>query len=192
MSNLTVSTIAAPSTSGNQISIPAPNVLYAPGHVLQVINTTLYTPTAVAIPNNATANTNIPDFFATITPKKTTSRILVQVRWFGELNPQTSNWNTMFGLKRNGTAVGVNPSTAGGATGISMAALGYYASDANSTPEMMFFDFYDTPNTISALTYQVYANSTETPTIYTNRTVASGGVNFEFGSSTITLWEIAA
>jgi hypothetical protein len=160
--------------------------------VLQVINTTLYTPTAVAIPNNATANTNIPDFFATITPKKTTSRILVQVRWFGELNPQTSNWNTMFGLKRNGTAVGVNPSTAGGATGISMAALGYYASDANSTPEMMFFDFYDTPNTISALTYQVYANSTETPTIYTNRTVASGGVNFEFGSSTITLWEIAA
>jgi len=192
MSNLTVSTIAAPSTSGNHISIPAPNVLYAPGHVLQVINTTLYTPTAVAIPNNATANTNIPDFFATITPKKTTSRILVQVRWFGELNPQTSNWNTMFGLKRNGTAVGVNPSTAGGATGISMAALGYYASDANSTPEMMFFDFYDTPNTISALTYQVYANSTETPTIYTNRTVASGGVNFEFGSSTITLWEIAA
>lgn len=192
MSNLTVSTISAPSTSGNQVSIPAPNVLYAPGHVIQVVNNTIYTPTAVAIPNNATANTNIPDFFAIITPKKTSSRIVVQVRWFGELSPQTSNWNTMFGLKRNGTAVGVNPNTAGGATGISMAALSYYASDAASTPEMMYFDFYDTPNSISALTYQVYANSTETPTIYTNRTVAAGGAGLEYGSSTITLWEIAA
>ena len=192
MSNLTVSTISAPSTSGNQVSIPAPNVLYAPGHVLQVINTTLYTPTAVAIPNNATANTNIPDFFATITPKRTTSRILVQVRWFGELSPQTANWDTMFGLKRNGTAVGVNPNTAGAATGISMAAIGYYASDANSTPEMMFFDFYDTPNTTSALTYQVYANCTGTPTIFTNRTVTASTAGYEYGSSTITLWEIAA
>lgn len=192
MSNLTVASLSAPSSSGNQISVPAPNVLYAPGHIIQVLNTTLYTPTAVAIPNNATANTNIPDFACIITPKSTASKVYVQVRWFGEISPQTSNWNTMFGLKRNGTAVGVNPSTAGGATGISMAALGYYASDANSTPEMMFFDFYDSPATTSAVTYQVYANSTETPTIFTNRTVTASSASFEYGSSTITLWEIAA
>jgi hypothetical protein len=98
----------------------------------------------------------------------------------------------MFGLKRNGTVVGVNPNTAGGATGISMAALSYYANDSNSTPEMMNFDFYDTPNTTSAITYQVYANNTGgTPTIYTNRTVAASSASYEYGASTITAWEIA-
>jgi hypothetical protein len=193
MSNLTVANLSAPASAGNRISVPAPNVLYAPGHIIQVLNTTLYTPTAVSIPNNATGNTNIPDFACTITPKSTSSRIYVQVRWFGELSPQTSNWDTMFGLKRNGVAVGVNPNTAGGATGISMAALGYYLSDANSTPEMMFFDFFDSPASTSALTYQVYANTTgSTPTIFTNRTVAAAAASYEYGSSTITLWEIAA
>ncbi len=191
MSNLTVATISGSVASGNKVTIPSGQVLYAPGHVIQFVNTTIYTPTAVAIPNNAVANTNIPDFNCTITPKHTSSKIYVMVRWFGELSPQTSNWNTMFGLKRNGTAVGVNPNTAGGATGISMGALSYYASDASSTPEMMYFDFYDTPNTTSPLTYQVYANSTETPTIYTNRTVSAGGAGLEYGSSTMTLWEIA-
>lgn len=193
MSNLTVASLSAPSSSGNQISVPAPNVLYAPGHVIQVLNTTLYTPTAVAIPNNATANTNIPDLACTITPKSTTSKVYVQVRWFGEISPQTSSWDSMFGLKRNGVAVGVNPSTGGAATGISMAAISYYASDANSTPEMVFFDFFDSPTSISALTYQVYANTVgSTPTIFTNRTVAAGGAGYEYGASTITLWEIAA
>jgi hypothetical protein len=97
----------------------------------------------------------------------------------------------MFGLKRNGTAVGVNPNTGGAATGISMGALSYFADDGNSTPETCNFDFWDTPNTTSALTYQVYANSTATPTIFTNRVVAAAGAAFEYGSSTITLWEIA-
>lgn len=191
MSNLTVSTISGSVASENKVSIPAGQVLYAPGHVIQVVNTTLYTPTAVAIPNNAVANTNIPDFACAITPKSTTSKVYVQVRWFGEFSLQTANWDSMFGLKRNGVAVGVNPSTAGGATGISMAALGYYASDASSTPEMMFFDFWDSPSSASTLTYQVYANSTAAITVYTNRTVTAGGVQYEYGSSTITLWEIA-
>jgi hypothetical protein len=191
MSNLTVNQLTASSAVTNLISVAAGDTVYSPGSVVQVVNTTIYTPTAVSIPIGATTNTNIPDFFATITPKKNTSRIYVQVRWFGELNPQTSNWDTMFGLKRNGTAVGVNPTQGGGATGISMAALGYYANDAATTPEMCNFDFWDTPNTTSALTYQVYANGSVASTLFTNRTVSASGASTEFGSSTITLWEIA-
>jgi hypothetical protein len=192
MSNLTVNQLTASSAVTNLISVASGDTVYSVGSVVQVVNTTLYTPTAVAIPAAAATNTNIPDFFATITPKKNTSRVYVQVRWFGEISPQTSNWDTMFGLKRNGTAVGVNPNTAGAATGISMAALAYYANDASSTPEMCSFDFWDSPNTTSALTYQVYANSLPaTATIVTNRTVTAGGSQFEYGSSTITLWEIA-
>jgi hypothetical protein len=160
--------------------------------VIQMAHTVLYTPTAVAIPGGAAINTNIPSFNVSITPKSASSRVYIQVRWFGELSIQTANWDSMFGLKRNGTAVGVNPNTAGGATGISMAAISYYASDGSSTPEMMNFDFYDTPNTTSATTYQVYMNCTSTAlTLYTNRTVTASAASYEYGSSTITAWEIA-
>lgn len=192
MSNLTVGTISGSVASGNKVTIPSGQVLYAPGHVIQVVNTTLYTPTSVSIPNNYQANTNIPDFSCIITPKSTTSKVLVQVRWFGEWSPQTVNWEAMFGLKRNGTPVGVNPSSQTGALGISMSALSYYASDAASTPEMMYFDFHDSPASTSTVTYQVYANcTTAASTLFTNRTVSAGATNFEYGSSTITLWEIA-
>jgi len=190
MSNLTVGQLSSNDPITNLITVASGDTVYSPGSVVQMVNNTIYVATAVAIPANAVANTNIPDFLASITPKKASSRIYVQVRWFGELSPQTANWDTMFGLKRDGSPVGVNPTATGGARGISMAALGYYASDAASTPEMMFFDFYDSPNTTSAVTYQVYANSTTTPTIFTNRSVTTGA-SHEFGSSSITLWEIA-
>ena len=191
MSTLRVNSISARLGSGT-VTVPAGNVLYAPGHVIQVVNTTIYTPTAVAIPVGAAVNTNIPDFTCTITPKSTTSKVLVQVRWFGEYSNQTINWDNMFGLKRNGSPVGVNPSTAGGATGITMGGLAYYASDANSTPEIMSFDFYDSPTSTSAVTYQVYANCTSAAyTLYTNRTVVASAASYEYGNSTITLWEIA-
>ena len=192
MSNLTVGQLSSNDPITNLITVASGDTVYSLGSVVQMVNNTIYTPTAVAIPNSAAANTNIPDFLASITPKKASSRIYVQVRWFGELSNQPSNWETMFGLKRNGVAVGVNPGTSTGASGIAMAAIGYYASDGATTPEMMFFDFYDSPNTTSAVTYQVYANTVGTaPTLYTNRTVVASGVNSEYGSSSITLWEIA-
>lgn len=192
MSRLVVGQLQAASPTTNLITVASGDTVYSPGSVVQMVNTTLYTPTSVSIPQAAATNTNIPDFACTITPKSASSRIYVQVRWFGELGNQTANWDTMFGLKRNGTPVGVNPSTAGGATGISMASLGYYANDGSSTPEMMFFDFYDSPATTSSVTYQVYANCTSaTFTLYTNRTVTASTASYEYGSSTITLWEIA-
>ena len=191
MSNLTVNQLTASSAVTNLISVAAGDTVYSPGSVVQVVNTTIYTPTAVSIPANYQANTNIPDFFAVITPKKNTSKVYVQVRWFGEWSIQTTNWDSMFGLKRNGTPVGVNPSSQTGASGITQSALGYYSNDGNSTPEMMYFDFWDSPNTTSALTYQVYANAIALTTLFTNRTVSAGATSYEYGSSTVTLWEIA-
>lgn len=191
MSRLVVGQLQAANPSTNLINVASGDTVYSPGSVVQMVNTTIYTPTAVSLPNNKEANTNITDFLCAITPKSTSSLVYVQVRWFGEISPQTQSWNTMFGLKRNGTPVGVNPNATSGtaAYGISMAALGYYASDAASTPEMLFLDFYDSPATTSAVTYQVYANTVgATATLYTNRTVGTAG---EYGSSTITLWEIA-
>lgn len=198
MSKLRVNEITHKTGAGD-IVVPTSNKIvgtdvgsvYAPGQVIQMVHTVITTPTSVSVPNNIQSNTNIPDLFCSITPKSASNRVYVQVRWFGEINPQTQNWNTMFGIKRDNIAIGVNPNATSGsaAYGISMAALGYYLSDAASTPEMLFFDFYDIPNTTSATVYQVYANTTgAAATIFTNRTVGTAG---EFGSSTITLWEIA-
>jgi hypothetical protein len=86
MSNLTVGRLSASDPITNRIDVAPGDTVYSPGSVVQMVNNTIYTPTAVAIPNNAVANTNIPDFLASITPKKSTSRIYVQVRWFGELS----------------------------------------------------------------------------------------------------------
>jgi hypothetical protein len=191
MSNLTVGTLTASSPTTHLINVAAGDTVYSPGSVVQVVSNTIYTPTSVVIPNAVATNTNIPDFFCSITPKSTSSRVLVQVRWFGELNAQTQSWNTMFGVKRNGNPVGVNPNATSGsaAYGITMPALSYYASDAASTPEMVFFEFYDSPASTATVTYQVYANTVgAAATLYTNRTVAAAG---EYGSSSVILWEIA-
>ncbi len=193
MSNLTVSTISGSAASGNKVTIPSGQVLHAPGHVIQFVTTKIVTPTAVAVPASATTFTDIPSFNATITPKSTTSLIYITVNWFGEFSPQTSVWNTMYNLKRNGTVITIpagSPSTTN-PVGISMAALSYYASDASSTPEMCAFQFIDTPASVSALTYQVCVVSAEAPTIYTNRTVTAGTGGLEYGASIITLMEIA-
>jgi hypothetical protein len=190
MSRLVVGQLQAADPVTHLVSVAAGDTVYSPGSVVQVVNTTIYTPTAISL-NGASNFVNIPNLSATITPKSASSRIYVTSRWFGESNPQNTNWDTTFGLRRNGTIVGQNPS-AGGLNGISMAALSYYADDGNSTPEMMYLDFWDTPATAAALTYQVYAASVNASTLFTNRTVGASGANFEYGSSTITLWEIAA
>jgi len=190
MSRLVVGQLQASDPVTNLISVAAGDTVYSPGSVVQVVNTTLYTPTSVGL-NGASNFVNIPSFAATITPKSASSRIYVTARWFGESSPQNTNWDTTFGLRRNGTVIGQNPS-AGGLNGISMAALSYYADDGNSTPEMMYLDFWDTPATTAALTYQVYAASFNPSTLFTNRTVGASGANYEYGSSTITLWEIAS
>lgn len=187
---LRLDTLTAPNGSGT-INIPAGNTLYAPGHVLQVVQTAITTPTSLSVPANVAAYTNIPDLTATITPKSVNSKVYVYVRWFGEFGVATSVWESMMGVKRNGTPIGYNTGGTGSSMGTAMPVLSYYSSDANSTPEQCFFDYLDSPASISPVTYVVYVNSTTAQTLYTNRTVGTGATSFEWGVSTITLWEIA-
>lgn len=196
MSTLKVSSIASKTGTGD-ITVPTGNrivcadagAIYSPGSVIQVIQSTFTTPTSVSLPNNAVAYTDIPNMFASITPTNSSSKIYVFVRWFGEMSPQTQIWNSMMGIKRNGTPVGNNPNTAGGAVGIAMPILSYYASDANSTPEQCIFEYLDSPITTNTVTYQLYANTTgAAATLVNNRSYTAA---YEYGTSTITLWEIA-
>ena len=199
MSNLRTNSLTAVGGTGT-VTLPTGNVLrgtdagsiYCPGSIVQVVNNYFTTQSSVGIPAGYTTFTNIPSFAATITPKFNTSTILVQVRWFGELAAQNTNWDTMWGIKRNGVAVGY-PVSSGAAQGITMASLGYYGDDANSTPEQLNLTYVDSPATTSPIVYQVCVSSTAAPTIYTNRTVGGpGSSGLELGGSMITLMEIGA
>lgn len=193
MSNLTVNQLASGNPTTNLITVAAGDKVYSPGSVVQVIQVAITTPTAVSVPANAAAFTSIPDLAATITPVSAASKIYVQVRWFGELGIQTETWNSMFGVKRNGINIGLNPSGVGlnNPQGLAMASISYYANDANSTPEQCMFDYLDSPASASPITYQAYINALSAYTLYTNRTVTASTGGYEYGTSTITLWEIA-
>lgn len=192
MSNLTLGQLTSNNPISNLITVAAGDTIYSPGSVVQVVNTTIYTPTAVSIPNNAIAYTNVPDLIATITPKSVHSKIYIIVKWFGEFAATNIAWDSMFGIKRNTIPIGENPNTPAGAPrGIYMSSLSYYSNDASSTPETCVFDYYDSPSTVSPIEYQVCINSVYAGTMYTNRTVTAGSAPFEYGSSSITVWEIA-
>jgi len=186
VNQLTVNQLTASNRTTKRIGINTGDTLYVPGSVVQVAQTLISTPTSMSVPANR-AHTDIPSLFCTITPKSVLSKIYITARWFGEFAPQNANYNTMFGLKRNGASV-FDPTTLGGAGGLSMASTSYWADDGASTPEMAMFDYMDSPNTVALVTYQVYVSAVTASTLYTNRTVQTSN---EFGSSSITLWEIA-
>lgn len=161
------------------------------GSVLQVVNTYYTTPTSQSVLLNTI--TPITGLEASITPTSTTSKILIFVRWFGEHGVDGSAWDSVFGITRNGTAIGLPPPVAGGVNnlGIHMTALSYYANDPNSTPETTFYNYLDSPGTTATVTYRAYIQGTA-QTLYTNRTVgATLTANFERGTSSVTLMEIA-
>lgn len=180
------------SRTGTTINVPTGTNFYAPGHIIQVVNTYVSSPSSLSIPASYNTYTDIPGITASITPKNANSKIYMTVRWFGEYSPQTIAYEVMFNMKRNGNLIGQPPQPGTVAIGIHMAAISYYANDADSTPETCFFDYYDTPSTTSSLTYQLCVSSVSAGTMYINRCVnatTSGG--YERGTSSITLFEIA-
>ena len=191
MSSLRVDNISA--RTGTTITIPSGNSLYAPGHIIQVVNTYLTAPFSQSITSGYTTYNDIPGLAATITPKNINSKIYMTVRWFGEYSPQSSAWSTIWGIKRNGSPIRTADQPGTLAVGIMNTFIGYYGNDADSTPESTFFDCYDTPASLSAVTYQVYLTGSASPTLYTNRCVNSttSNADYERGTSSITLFEIA-
>lgn len=190
MSTLRVNNLDA--RTGTTISVPSGTSMYLPGHIVQVINTHLTTTSTVSMSAGASATTDITGLSATITPKSTSSKIYMTVRWFGEFGTTDGAYNAMFGIKRNGSPLGLVTNTFGFTT----AAQSYTYTDASSTPEMLFMDYYDSPASVSALTYQVYVGFlSSSQTLYTNRTVSDSGsgasTGYERGTSSITLFEIA-
>lgn len=174
------------------VSIANTSVFYAPGTIVQVNNTLIVNSTSFGLSTTYTNFIDVPGLSVSITPRSANSKIYITARVFGEIQPQTSNWDTVYAIKRNGTPINLPPQPGTLLIGHHMGALTYYADDSNSTPEPVFFDMIDSPANTSVLTYNVSIASTSASNYYLNRCVnagTSGGL--ERGTSTITVFEIA-
>jgi len=162
---------------------------YKAGSVIQVVQTHLNTKSTQSL--SAGTVTNISGLNATITPSSTSSKIRITVRWNGELSI-ANNYDCVYGIKRNSTAIG-NPASAGSRpVGIAIPSMGYYDSDNNSTPESVMYEYLDSPSTTSATTYYATIRHNSAANLVNQATYGDtdSGV-FERLTSTITLEEIA-
>jgi hypothetical protein len=193
MSELTVGQLRGLPVNSNIVTVPAGHTLYAPGHVIQVVNVENIDRSSQGL--GASAFVNISGMSATITPKSVNSKIIIQARWFGELVATNVAWDSIFGITRNGTQIARQTSGIGSTTanGITSAALSYFAGDANSTAETMSLFISDFPVTTAPVTYQLTIISTLAGTLFTNRVAGWTGqaTDYELGTSSMMLMEIA-
>jgi hypothetical protein len=192
MSELSVGQLKGLTVNNNVITVPSGHTLYAPGSILQVVNVDTVARTSQGFSGNVILD--IANLQATITPKSTSSKIVIQARWFGEITAQGVVWDSIFGVSRNNVQIGRQPDP--GATvisGITIGTISYTADDANSTPEVMNLFTSDLPGSTSPVTYKITFLSNNGGTIFTNRTVGyANQVNgHELGTSSIMLMEVA-
>ena len=108
------------------------------GAILQVQQTHLITGDSQSLTSGTRAE--ISNLSVSITPKQSTSDMMVFVRWNGEFGT-TTNYNHIFGVRRDSTDLG-NPAAASNRpVGIAIVSQGFFAADANSTPDSAYFSF---------------------------------------------------
>ena len=151
------------------------------GSVLQVVSNTS---TDIASTNTATF-ADIPFATATITPKATSSKILIQYS-MGMMGSTNADVGCLMKLLRDSTEIGQGS----GADTINVFNQHYYGTNTNTFYAPRSHMFIDSPNSTSALVYKmqwrvVTAGST---TWYINR---RGYNNYSRTSSTFYVMEIA-
>ena len=183
MSTLTVQNIQGSSSSSNTINVASGHVLNAPGHVIQVVSSTL-TSTASG------TGTSIVDtgLTGTITPTSSSSKIYVN----GYITLGTSSFFVYCFLVRGSTQI-FKGDAAGDRPTPTVANTQHMTGNDIYNFEAVPFQFLDSPNTTSATTYKIQIKHYTTGTWYVNRTHADRNTSgYEpRGTSVITLTEIA-
>ena len=139
----------------------------------------------------ANTSTALTDLTVNITPASTSSVIHLQAHVFLEFGVEGNDWEHVFFFYRDTTKLG-QPASGSRKTGISMATRTYREADANSTPNIARYDYFDTPATTSTITYKCGIQALTADTLYINRTVGDQDANYtERGISLISATEIA-
>ena len=143
--------------------------------------------------SQSVAGLTIVGLQASIKPSSVTAKILVVVRWHGELSVASAIWNSMFGIKRNGSPIG-NPTNVGvRMPGMASNTSTYnHGTDANSTMEVVQYYYIDSPGTTDPVTYQATFQSFDALTLFTNRTAGDNdtAASYERSTSNIFLMEV--
>jgi hypothetical protein len=188
MSELSVGQLKGLTVNNNVIDIPSGHTVYAPGHIIQVVQT---------VKTNAFATSagakwaDIPGMAATITPKFSTSKILVTV----DLKMAGTQDNSVVRSKllRGSTDIYV-----GDASGTRPQAMSQFYISSGGAPYYMAQGggtYLDSPSTTAPITYKVQiGGDSNSTTVYVNRTNGDRdyGYGDSRGASSITLMEIAA
>tara|TARA_Y100000768_G_scaffold377964_1_gene351817 strand:+ start:2236 stop:2835 length:600 start_codon:yes stop_codon:yes gene_type:complete len=174
--------------SGN---ITTAKTLHAPGHVVQVKYAQVTQTFTQSLTSNTSTILGSAVFTLDITPSSTSSIIKLDSHIFHEWSNQAYATEAVWFFYRDSTLLRA-PTEGNRACGISMSRLTYHDDDATSTPEMVYYTYFDAPSTTSQITYKVgvrvYANST----LYVNRTVNdTNNTQAERGISFISATEIA-
>lgn len=185
MSTLRVDNLNA--RTGTTISVPTGTKLYAPGHIIQVVQT-------VKSDVFSTASQSFIDLTGmsvNITPTSTSSKILV------EYSVQTSIVNGGYGcmlkLMRNGSDLSGAQGQGGGSAATTIAfsdgATYSYYPVYNQTMK-----YLDSPSSNSLLTYKLQISGWQASagTVYVNRSYAGISASLGTSISTITVTEIGA
>jgi len=156
----------------------------ASGKILQVVSTTKTDHFSMA----SDTSTEITGLNVSITPSASTSKIYLMVNvGFGT----AANTYVAFNLKRDSTLICVTTAVSGDSRRQSTAS-GHV--NGTSFTENAAFNFLDTPNTTSAISYKVFTSSLyASRSININRTNATSDELYNQGvTSTITAMEVAA
>jgi len=175
MSTLKVGAIQ--STTGNAAMtvantgvITAPNAIVAPGSVLQV----QYTQYTSTFSQSITANTDTVLGSAVltlnITPKSTSSIIRLDAHVMHEWGRGDAPAESMWFFYRDTTKLAA-PSSGSRSTGITPSMISYYNIDATSTPESVYYTYFDSPSSTSQITYKIGVRNALGTNLHVNKTV---------------------
>lgn len=192
MSELSVGQLKGLTVNNNKIAVPSGHTLYAPGHIIQVV--TLDNISRVTQGFSDSVSMDVYGMSLDITPKSATSKIVIQARWTGEFSAADRVYNSVFAITRNGTRINYQSDTSTVATGLTVPALSYEGTDADSTMESANLFTTDSPGTTSTVNYKmVLISKGAGGTLATNRPIGwnnqAGG--YELGTSGMILMEIA-
>jgi hypothetical protein len=128
--------------------------VFGSGLVIQCV-TVVFTDVASYTAPTTITPTSVSALNITITPKRTTSKIVLQ--WM--VNGESGN-NIVYVVYRNETPIGFNTST--GNTQQSGVTSAPYDTDGSSTPYNITVTWVDNPNTIASIVYSVRVRSSTT------------------------------
>ncbi len=154
------------------------------GTILQVVQGVLASPVTFTTANSWTS----VGLSATITPKFSTSKILISVHVGIGANAAGDQYDSAFGLFRNGTQIALPAANSQLSSFLPFGVRGFSQYEMTTVSN----SYLDSPTTISSMTYDLRAFSTNGNAKYINRTGSDAAGNGDNRMiSTVTLMEVA-